>query len=351
MSKVVEQDALALRYASDDLRSDRELSLHAVRMDGLALEHVKPEFIDRKLALAAVSQNGLALRFCSDMQRANAEIVGLAFRENKRSIRYARMEHLHDLSDGLSYVDAVNLAIQEDGRLLLDFPDFRLWSFESLVQIFFEEGTFEDVEDEISSACRRVAGHLNVHDAGSLFKRLLGFLGERFDWPSDYFQSGHDCFRDYLDFSEFVVFWELYSHLDLKAKCDHDVLEAFIQCCFVSASTREFSSFFDGEDGDGFVCLLEAAKSQKLEGVFLKALLKYAPEELTRIDEASLLDMVDAPDKWKEVVQCCGSVFQLAPTSIRDDDDVLRKVLRLGLWHFGMLPRDYRSNKSLALRA
>ena len=45
-----------------------------------------------------------------------------------------------------------NLAIQEDGRLLLDFSDFRLWSFASLVQIFFEEGTFEDVEDEISSA-------------------------------------------------------------------------------------------------------------------------------------------------------------------------------------------------------
>ena len=59
----VQQDGLALQFASEDLRADREVVLAAVQQHGLALQYASAELrADREVVLAAVQQNGEALR-------------------------------------------------------------------------------------------------------------------------------------------------------------------------------------------------------------------------------------------------------------------------------------------------
>ena len=62
----VASNGLALRYASEELRADKDVALAAVRHRGRALEHAGPELrADLQLVLAAVQQDAAALRFAS----------------------------------------------------------------------------------------------------------------------------------------------------------------------------------------------------------------------------------------------------------------------------------------------
>ena len=66
----------ALQYTSDDLRSDREVVIAAVKQNGVALEYASRELLsDRDFMLAAVGQDGATLEYASDELRADREIV------------------------------------------------------------------------------------------------------------------------------------------------------------------------------------------------------------------------------------------------------------------------------------
>jgi hypothetical protein len=65
--KAVKQYGLALKYASDELRGDREVVMAAVKQDGLALKYASDELRgDREVVLAAVWQDAYALSCASD---------------------------------------------------------------------------------------------------------------------------------------------------------------------------------------------------------------------------------------------------------------------------------------------
>jgi len=60
----VKSCGLALQYAPDTLRDDREVVLAAVTKDGMALQHAGPNMqADREVAFAAITQNENAVPF------------------------------------------------------------------------------------------------------------------------------------------------------------------------------------------------------------------------------------------------------------------------------------------------
>jgi len=62
----VTQNGRALKYASEELKGDREVVLLAVTQDGFMLYHASEELKrDREVVLAALAQHELALDFVS----------------------------------------------------------------------------------------------------------------------------------------------------------------------------------------------------------------------------------------------------------------------------------------------
>ena len=86
---------VALTYASEELWADREVVLTAVQQDGLALIYASVELqADREVVLAAVQQYGGALKFASEELQADREVVVTARRCGNMAmrIRYASEE-------------------------------------------------------------------------------------------------------------------------------------------------------------------------------------------------------------------------------------------------------------------
>lgn len=86
----------AVKYASEELRGDREIILKAVRDCGLALEYASEELRgDREIVLEAVKIHGDALVFASDELKGDKQIVMVALsQDNKMSGRIAEREEL-----------------------------------------------------------------------------------------------------------------------------------------------------------------------------------------------------------------------------------------------------------------
>ncbi len=83
----VQEDGLALEFASEELRADREIVKTAVQKDGDALEYASEELkADREMVLAAVQKEGAShsygLQFASDDLKADREIVLAAVKTN-----------------------------------------------------------------------------------------------------------------------------------------------------------------------------------------------------------------------------------------------------------------------------
>ena len=133
----VKQDNKALKYASDELQSDHELVLAAVNQDGRALEYAASELqSERDVVLAAVKQHGSALEYASDELRSDYDIVLAAVQQDGIALEYAtggaRLDHdvnlaavkqncwaLKYASDELrSDHDLVLAAVKQDGGVL-----------------------------------------------------------------------------------------------------------------------------------------------------------------------------------------------------------------------------------------
>eukprot|EP00927_Polykrikos_kofoidii_P065964 TRINITY_DN61650_c0_g1_i1.p1 TRINITY_DN61650_c0_g1~~TRINITY_DN61650_c0_g1_i1.p1 ORF type:complete len:257 (+),score=44.54 TRINITY_DN61650_c0_g1_i1:112-882(+) len=83
-------DGNALLYMSDDLRADFDVVLKAVQNDGNCLRYADPPLRGNKeIALAAVQQNGRALRHVSDEMQNDRDVVLAAVRQDGRALRHA----------------------------------------------------------------------------------------------------------------------------------------------------------------------------------------------------------------------------------------------------------------------
>ena len=89
----VQQYGGALKYASEELRADREVVVTAVRQYGDALWYASEALrADREVVLAAVQQDGLALIYASVELQADREVVLAAVRQWPDALAYASEE-------------------------------------------------------------------------------------------------------------------------------------------------------------------------------------------------------------------------------------------------------------------
>ena len=112
-TRLVQEDGMALRFASPELRRNEDLVLLAVQEDGMALQFASPELrSDRDIVLAAVRQNGDAYQFAMEPMTDYSEI------------RYTSLVQ----KDGMALQnvgpelqgnrDIVMIAVQENGNAL-----------------------------------------------------------------------------------------------------------------------------------------------------------------------------------------------------------------------------------------
>eukprot|EP00755_Sulcionema_specki_P019613 Sspe_Gene.12118::Locus_4125_Transcript_1_1_Confidence_1.000_Length_945::g.12118::m.12118 len=69
----------SLRHASPELKGDKEVVLHAVQLNGLALVHAADHLkADREVVMAAVARNRFALQYASEVLRLDKEVIYVA---------------------------------------------------------------------------------------------------------------------------------------------------------------------------------------------------------------------------------------------------------------------------------
>lgn len=93
MRVAVEQDPLALQFASDSLRKNAPLVCKALQRNGLLLEEVHEDLqADREVVMAAVTENGLALEFASCSLTSDREVVAAAVASAPLALQFAAEE-------------------------------------------------------------------------------------------------------------------------------------------------------------------------------------------------------------------------------------------------------------------
>jgi hypothetical protein len=119
--------AQALMYASEGLRSDREIVLKAFKeaknapdIDGL-LQYVSQELrADREIVLVAVQQDGANLKYVPDILNTDREIVVTALKHRGDAIEYASPELRREILADPALISEILLA---GGYELLGLPD------------------------------------------------------------------------------------------------------------------------------------------------------------------------------------------------------------------------------------
>ena len=88
---------IILKYASPELRADKEVVLAAVKNSGAQLKYASPELrADKEVVLAAVNNTGYALQFASPELRADKEVVLAAVENKDFAIQFASDELKRD---------------------------------------------------------------------------------------------------------------------------------------------------------------------------------------------------------------------------------------------------------------
>ena len=94
----VQENALLLEHATNELKKDRDIVLAAVQQNGISMRlDISEEFKGNKeVILAAVKQYERALNFASEDLRNNKDIVLAAVRKHGKSLHFASKELLDD---------------------------------------------------------------------------------------------------------------------------------------------------------------------------------------------------------------------------------------------------------------
>ena len=91
--KAVKQNGLALEYASDELKNDKEVVLAAVKQYGRALEYASDRLKDDKeVVLAAIEKYGYASAWASERLNNDKEVVLAAVKQYWAALEYASDE-------------------------------------------------------------------------------------------------------------------------------------------------------------------------------------------------------------------------------------------------------------------
>ena len=76
-----------LKYASSDVRDDREVVMSAVSQDGWALEFASDELrADRDIVLAAVKHEGYPLKYASKELQGDREVLMAEIKQNLKAL-------------------------------------------------------------------------------------------------------------------------------------------------------------------------------------------------------------------------------------------------------------------------
>ncbi|CAK9116780.1 unnamed protein product [Durusdinium trenchii] len=84
----LEENGLAIAFASEDLQADRELMETALRRTGEALELLEAFQADEEIVLWAVQTSGTCLRFAAEELRRDPDLCLEAVRQNWEAIEY-----------------------------------------------------------------------------------------------------------------------------------------------------------------------------------------------------------------------------------------------------------------------
>ena len=91
--QVVKQDGGALRYASEELKNDREVVLAAVKQNGWALMYASEELKnDREVVLDVVKRAGYVLKYASEELKKDREVVLAAVKSDRQALQFASNE-------------------------------------------------------------------------------------------------------------------------------------------------------------------------------------------------------------------------------------------------------------------
>ena len=100
---------------ADELRTDREVVMAAVRNNREALYRASPELrADREVVMAAVSNHGSALNWASPELRADRDIVMAAVRNDGYALSYASLELQADREVNMVAATAIVMAADTD---------------------------------------------------------------------------------------------------------------------------------------------------------------------------------------------------------------------------------------------
>ena len=119
----IEQNPGSFEYASENLRGDFYIIKSALKGDGLQLKHIPLVKQSLIMALLAVQQNGLALKFASCDYRDHLRTVRRAVQQNGLALQVASDKCKNDLITVVLAVQQNGLALQFASDELQTHPD------------------------------------------------------------------------------------------------------------------------------------------------------------------------------------------------------------------------------------
>jgi len=109
----VNQHGVALEYAADHLKSDREVVMTAVSQDGIALEYAADHLkSDREVVMTAVRQDGVSLEYAADHLKSDREVVMTAVSVMGYALRYAAKKFQADKEVAMTAVCQNGIALE-----------------------------------------------------------------------------------------------------------------------------------------------------------------------------------------------------------------------------------------------
>lgn len=136
--EAVKQSGFNLKYASERLKHDKEIILTAVKKNSYALEYAPKRLRDdREFILEAVKNNGLALKYASEELKDDKEVVLEAVKDNGLALKFAPerlrdneevvLEAVKESGDALHYASE---RLRDDKEVVLTAVKYSGWALE-----------------------------------------------------------------------------------------------------------------------------------------------------------------------------------------------------------------------------
>ena len=140
----IKKNPLALRFASSELKNDKEVVMTAVGKFGFGdcVRHASDNLKnDREVVMTAVKNNGLALKLLSDKFKDDKEVVMCSVSSRSGALEFA--------SDRLKDDHEIVITAMENNKSAFEFASDRLKN-DPVMKAFFKGNiTFDEVQDVI----------------------------------------------------------------------------------------------------------------------------------------------------------------------------------------------------------